>query len=352
MSLFKEHLYDMAAYSPPLEGRSTDKHLLLDFNERTLPVSDAVIKALCDYIQSGQLQRYPAYGDITEKLAAYTGMESNQLMITNGSDQGIELVVRSTLSENDQAIIPEPTFAMYGQCAQVENAEIISPQYDKEKGYPTDEVLSAISPKTRLIVIPLPNNPCGTKVSEDDIKLILNAAPNAVVLVDECYFEYSGETVVGLVDAYSNLIVTRTFSKTWGLPSLRFGFLVSQANNIEQMLKVRGPYDVNQLAIIAVNAALAEPDYTKDYVREVMNKSRPLLETWLDEKGVEYWKSSANYIWAFLPRAQEVATFLQEQGILVRPKANQQGELGLRITLGNVEQTKSLISELERFLSA
>jgi len=118
------------------------------------------------------------------------------------------------------------------------------------------------------------------------------------------------------------------------------------------MLKVRGPYDVNQLAIIAVNAALAEPDYTKDYVREVMNKSRPLLETWLDEKGVEYWKSSANYIWAFLPRAQEVATFLQEQGILVRPKANQQGELGLRITLGNVEQTKSLISELERFLSA
>lgn len=349
MSLFKEHLYQMAAYSPPLEGRSVEKHLLLDFNERTLPVSDFVVQSLCDYIQSGQLQRYPFYGDITEKLAAYTGVEKRQLMITNGSDQGIELVTRSTLTSGDQAIIPGPTFAMYEQCAQVENADIVSPQYDKTRGYPTGEVLAAISSNTRLIVVPLPNNPCGTAVPIKDIKLILKSAPDAVVLVDECYFEYSGETVVGLVNEYPNLVVTRTFSKTWGLPSLRFGFLISQEDNIQQLLKVRGPYDINQLAVVAADAALIQPDYTKDYVGEVMQQSKPLFENWLDSKGIDYWNSSANYVWAFPPEPENMASFLQSQGILVRPRKNQQGELGLRITLGNLEQTRRLIDVLESF---
>ena len=349
MSLFKEHLYAMAPYTPPLEGRSVAEHLLLDFNERTLPVSDAIVRALCDYIQSGQLQKYPSYGDITQKLAAYTGVDEDQLMITNGSDQGIDLVIRSALDATGQAIIPGPSFAIYEQCASVENAEIISPQYDPERGYPGAEVLSAIGSNTRLIVIASPNNPSGTRADPKDVKRILQTAPHAVVLVDECYFEYSGATVVGLVAEYPNLVVTRTFSKTWGLPSLRFGFLVSQADNIKQLLKVRGPYDINQLAVIAAGAALAEPEYTKNYASEVMGEAKPLLEAWFDSRHIAYWPSSANYLWAFPPKARELANFLQTRGILVRPKKNRQDELGLRITVGNLEQTKRLITELESF---
>lgn len=349
MSLFKEHLYEMAVYAPPLEGRSPGKHLLLDFNERTLPVGDGVVNALCDYIRSGQLQRYPAYGDILEQLAAYIGTDSTQIMITNGSDQGIDLAIRAALSPGDQAIIPGPSFAMYEQCARVENAEIVAPSYDKEKGYPTGEVLAAISVNTRLIVVALPNNPTGTDVLKSDIELLLKAAPNAVVLVDECYFEYCGQTVVDLVDRYANLVIARTFSKTWGLPSLRFGFLVTQKNNIQQLLKIRGPYDINQLAIVAVEAALKEPDYTKDYVREVMDQSKPLLERWLNINHIDFWPSSANYVWAFPSRASELAAFLQEKSVLVRKKKDQQGNLGLRITLGNLDQTERLINELESF---
>lgn len=351
MSLFKEHLYKMAAYSPPLEGRSVSEHLLLDFNERTLPVSDDVVQALCDYIQSGQLQRYPAYGDITHKLADYLGVKADQVMITNGSDQGIDVVMRSALSAGDKAIIPGPTFAMYDQCAQVEHARIAAPAYHIDKGYPTGDVLAEISADTRVIVVPLPNNPSGTPVSREDIELIAQSAPDAVILVDECYFEYSGQTVVDLIEEYSNLVVTRTFSKTWGLPSLRFGFVVSQAENINQLLKVRGPYDINQLAIVAVEAALAEPEYTSNYVAEVMNQSKPLLESWLAEHGVVFWPSSANYLWAFPERAEQLAAYLQERGILVRPKKDGQGKLGLRMTLGNMEQTGRLLREMEAFFA-
>lgn len=349
MALFKEHLYKMAAYAPPLEGRSVEKHLLLDFNERTLPVSEEVVEALCAFVRSGQIQKYPAYGDIVTELAKYVGVQSDQLMITNGSDQGIDLVVRAAVNKGDRAIIPAPSFAMYRQCAEVEDAEILAPQYDRETGYPTGEVLAEISANTRLIVAAQPNNPCGTAVSREDLEMILRAAPDAVVLVDECYYEYSQQTVVDLIGKYPNLVVTRTFSKTWGLPSLRFGFLVSQANNIEQLLKIRGPYDINQLSIVAVRAALAAPDYTREYVHEVMGESKPMLENWLDERHIPYWKSTANYIWAFFEQSEKLADYLLEQDILVRPKKDPDGKLGLRITLGNMEQTQKLIKVMEDF---
>lgn len=350
--LFKPNLYAMRAYQPPLEGRSASRHLLLDFNERTIPVSDAICNALCDYINSGALQKYPAYGDIVEKLADYLGAKPDQVMVTNGSDQGIDLVVRAIVEPGSQAIIPSPSFAIYRQCAEVENAEIIEPAYSIESGFPLQEVLEAINERTRLIVVPNPNNPTGTGVDVDQIEQLLKAAPEAVVLIDECYFEYSGVTAMGLVEQYANLVIARTFSKTWGLPSLRIGMLISQADNIDQLLKIRGPYDVNQLAVVAVEAALANPEYTRDYVAEVMSVSRPMLESWLTEHQVAYWPSTANFLWTFPDRAEELNSYLQQQNILVRPKTDEQGRLGLRINLGTQEQTQKLISALDNFYRA
>jgi len=347
--LFKPNLYAMRAYQPPLEGRSASRHLLLDFNERTIPVSEAICEALCDYINSGALQKYPSYGDTVKRLAEYLQTEPEQVMVTNGSDQGIDLVVRAVAQPGWRAIIPTPSFAIYRQCAEVENAEIIEPTYDMEKGFPVSDVLDAVNQQTRLIVIPNPNNPTGTGVSTDQIETILKAAPQAAVLIDECYFEYSGITAIGMVERYPNLIVARTFSKTWGLPSLRIGMLISQPDNINQLLKIRGPYDVNQLAVVAVEAALKNPGYTSDYVSEVMNKSRPMLENWLRDHEVEYWPSAANFLWAFPDSAQELDDFLKQRNILVRPKNDAQGRLGLRINLGTVEQTEVLLAALDSF---
>ena len=349
MALFKDHLYSMSPYEPPLEGRSVSEHLLLDFNERTLPVSDEVVNALCEYIQSGSLQKYPAYGDILDKLAVYTGVDANRLMITNGSDQGIDLVMRAALCSQSRAIIPAPSFAIYRQVAEVENAEIFAPRYNLVEGYPVAEVIDALTENTRLIVVPLPNNPTGTGVSIEDVEKILKAAPKSMVLVDECYFEYSGVTVSDLLDAYDNLVITRTFSKTWGIPSLRFGFVMSQPKNIEQLLKIRGPYDVNQLAVVAAEAALSAPGYTDQYVREVMTESKPLVEEWFRSRDILFWPSQANYLWAFPAKPELLLADLKNNGILVRPKQNDQGHLGLRITIGNRMQTERLLGVLEKF---
>lgn len=349
MPLFKEQLYRMSAYSPPLAGRSAKSQLLLDFNERTLPLGKAVIDALETYIHAGGMQKYPSYEGILDQLAGYMDVREDRIMITNGSDQGIDLVARASLNRGDTAIIPEPTFAMYRQAAEVEAARVVAPWYDMETGYPLHQVMDALSDETKLIVVSSPNNPTGTGVSSKDIEKLLKAAPNAVVLVDECYYEYSQQTVLGLINEYNNLVVARTFSKTWGMPSLRFGCLISQTDNIEQLLKIRGPYDVNQLAVVAVEAALANPEYTEDYVTEVMTVSKPMLENWLKARNIDFWPSEANFLWVFSPRAKELEEFLRKRHILVRPKRNNDGELGLRITLGVKSQTEQLIYVMEQF---
>ncbi len=351
MSIFKAHITAMSAYKPPLDGRDAQRHLLLDFNERTLPVSQPVQHALIDYIQSGRLQMYPAYGDIVDKIAAYAGVKPEQAMITNGSDQGIELIIRSACREGDEAIIPGKGFAFYSQCARVENLTILEPQYQFETGFPFEAVLAAISPRTRVICLASPNNPSGTPISREQIIAIAQAAPHSAILVDECYYEYVQQTVADLVDELPNLVVTRTFSKTWGIPSLRLGYILSNAANIKALLNVRGPYDVNQLAVVAIRAALEQPEFVHTYVQEVMTQSKPLLEQYLNGKGIRFWPSVSNYLWTFPAQPQAVADALQAAGILVRPNADPQGNLGLRMTLGTLEQTQRLISELDKVLS-
>ncbi len=346
MTIFKKHIAAMSAYSPPLEGRDASQHLLLDFNERTLPVSQSIREALIDFINGDRLQMYPSYGDVCDVLANYCGVSASQVMITNGSDQGIELIFRSICSEGDEVIIPGPSFAMYKQCAGVENLNVIEPQYTREEGYPLQAVLGAITKKTRLVVVSNPNNPCGTLVAPEDILTIASAAPQAAILVDECYFEYTQTTVCEYLERYPNLLITRTFSKTWGMPSLRFGYLLSAVDNIRCLMNVRGPYDVNQLAVVAARAALANPLYTENYVREVMEEAKPLLERFLEERDIPYWRSAANYLWIFPENTTPLTDALMKANILVRPKGDSEGNMGLRITIGTLEQTAKLISVL------
>ncbi len=353
MSIIKSHILAMSAYKPPLEGRNPKDFTLLDFNERTIPVSQPIIDALQSFISDGRLQQYPAYGDIVERLASYTGVDATQVMITNGSDQGIDLIFRALArpanADDAEAIIPGPSFAMYNQCAKVEAMRIIEPQYSKESGYPLTEVLAAITPNTAIIVVSNPNNPCGTLVDNKVIEELAKAAPHAAVLVDECYYEYSRQSSASLLASYENIFITRTFSKTWGIPSLRFGYILANSAYIDALCNIRGPYDINQLAIVAANAALDNPEYTEQYVSEVMQSAKPQFEAWLDTNNIDYWPSQANYIWAFFDKADAMAEHLKQNSILVRPKALK-GKTGLRITIGTVEQTANLITVCEQFL--
>lgn len=350
MPAIKRHIAALSPYTPPLEGRDPGTYTLLDFNERTIPVSASIKQALIDYIARDRLQMYPSYGDIVPLLSTYAGVAPAQLMITNGSDQGIDIVCRAVAKPGLQAIIPAPSFAMYSQCAQIENLRIIEPQYSRENGYPLAQVLAAVSADTALIVVANPNNPCGTGVDSDTLLQLSRAAPHAALLVDECYFEYSGTTLVPLITEIKNLFITRTFSKTWGLPSLRLGYLIASADNIRALSNIRGPYDVNQLAIVAARAALANIGDNRAYIDEVMHRAKPQLEAWLRAHDIDYWPSRANFLWTFPQQANKLNDYFTGRGILVRPKSYRD-KMGLRITVGTQAQVKKLIDVWEAVAS-
>ena len=350
MTIIKSNILAMSAYLPPLDGRDANAHVLLDFNERTIPVAEPIKKALEEFIASDKLQQYPAYGNIVNRLAEYAGVTPEQLMITNGSDQGIDLIFRAVAKPNAEAIIPGPSFAMYTQCAQVESMTLIQPQYQQAQGYPLKDVIAAINDNTAIIVASSPNNPCGTPISNDEIIRLSQAAPHAAILVDECYFEYTKTTILPQLNDLPNVFVTRTFSKTWGIPSLRFGYLIAAPEYVNALCNIRGPYDINQLAVVAANAALDYADEINVYVEEVMDKAKPLLENWLSKNNINFWPSTANYLWVFPEQAEGLNKFLQNSGVLVRPKAYRQ-QLGLRMTIGTLEQTNRLITLCDNFLS-
>jgi len=335
-----------------LEGRDPSKYILLDFNERTVPVPSHVTDALKTYIDGAGLQRYPNYGDMQEQIAKYAGVRTEECMFTNGSDQGIDLVVRCCCEKGTEAIIPTPTFAMYDQAADSEALVIKRPAYDRVKGFPTEEVLAAINEKTSLVVISNPNNPTGTPVTRKDILAIAKKASHAAIMVDECYYEFMGpeESVKGDIVEFPNLFVVRTFSKTWGIPSLRLGYVLSAEANIRALCCVRGPYDINQLAGVALRAALADPKYIWDFVNEVNKESKPKFEEYLTKRGIVFWPSSANFMFCYFENPIELEKRIREKGVLVRPKKDAEGVMNLRVTIGTVEQMDKLMAILDELL--
>lgn len=324
----------MNAYKPPLDGRRNFDGLLLDFNERTIPISLKVGQALQDFTKNGCFQIYPEYFDFTAKIADYVGCEESQIMLVNGSDQGIDLVFRAFAESGDKALIPEPSFVMFKQCALLAGLELLT--YDPALGLAD---LSPVEDYPKLFVICNPNNPTGQILSVLEIENILKQYPNSMVFVDEAYFEFSLITATKLIDDYPNLIISRTFSKAFGLAALRIGYLISQKQNLEQLFKVRGPYDVNSVAVAAASAALDDLEDLAKYRDEVMNEAKPLLEEFFRENGIKFLPSAANFL-LFKPSDSKIVfeTF-RENGILVRPRE----EGTIRVSIGTLKQMKEFI---------
>jgi histidinol-phosphate aminotransferase len=343
--MIKKRIRKMSHYKPPLEGRASKNYLLLDFNERTTEPSPRVKEALKKFIDLGRLQVYPEYGDLEVKIAQYAGVSASQVMVTNGGDQGIDIVCRAHLDEGDKVIIPFPAFAMHYQSAGIQGAELLEPRHKEDGSFPLEETLNLMTEEVKLIILCNPNNPLGTPISIEDVEKVLKKAEekDIAVLHDEAYFEFSGITAKDLIKEYDNLYIMRTFAKAFGLVSARVGYLISQEENIQELLKIRGPYDVNMFARTAVSAALEDTKYMEDYVKEVMEKSKPKLEEFLKEKGIFFYPSAANFLLLKVPNPKKIIEYFKSQGILLRPKPAPDGREAVRVGIGTIKDTERFI---------
>lgn len=338
----------MAPYSPPSAGRAGK--LRLDFNENTVGASPRVVEAIQRYLTADALTVYPEYADTKPTLARFFGVQPEEFILTNGTDEAIQVLVNTYVDDGQEAIILHPSYAMYKFYAEVAGATVRELSYRlPDLSFPLEELIAAITPSTRAILISNPNNPTGTGIGLAEIERILQAAPNASVLIDEAYFEFSRVTALPFLDRYPNLFVSRTFSKVYGMAAMRVGCLFSQAANVAYLHKAQSPYSVNMLAAVAARAAVLDPDYVAQYVAEVL-AARDLCCAGLKRLGVEFYPSQANFVlFRAGARSIEIRDQLRAKSVLVRDRSYEIPGC-VRVTIGTRAQVERFLNELEKLL--
>jgi histidinol-phosphate aminotransferase len=338
----REAILRMEPYRPPSSGRRGK--MRLDFNENTVGCSPRVLRTLRG-LGSEALAVYPEYQEALPKLARHFKVGPDELTLTNGTDEAIQLVVNTYVNAGDRVIVLRPSYAMYRFYAQVAAAQVDEVDYNADLSFPKNELLRRITSRTRAILIANPNNPTGTSATPPQLKALLRAAPRAAVMVDEAYFEFSGETVLPWIARFPNLFVSRTFSKAYGLAGLRVGCLFSRTENMASIRKGQSPYSVNAVAASAALEAIRDQAFVKKYAAEVL-RARRLLCAELDRLGWKYFPSDANFVLVqFGKAAPSVRNLLEERDILVRDRTYELPGC-VRITVGTVAQTRKLVRVL------
>jgi histidinol-phosphate aminotransferase len=339
----------MKEYYPPLGCRDA---LRLDFNENTLACSPKVREVL-GRISTGELTRYPEREPVEAIMAAHLGVGEGQVALTNGVDEAIHVLFEAFLEDGDELLLPVPTYTMYEVYASATAARVVPVQAADDLQFPFERLLAAITPQTKIIAIANPNSPSGTVATRAQILELARRAPHAVLLVDEAYFHFHGETVIDLIATVPNLIVARTFSKAYGLAGLRLGLLAGSAELMRWIRRVLSPYSVNSLALACLPAAIEDTAYLDWYVGEVL-AGRRLFEAALDAAGVRRWPSRANFILVEIgARHAEFVRLMHEAGVLVRDRSGDPGCMGrVRITIGTREQMEQAVLALNKALAA
>src|SRR5580658_10335615 len=227
----RESVRKLPTYHPPLGGR---EGLRLDFNENTVGCSPRVLARLRE-ITAEEIACYPEREPIEAVVADFLGINRKELLLTNGVDEAIHLLCETFLQPDDEALIVVPTFAMYEIFAAATGARVITVPAGADFQFPTADLLSQVTPRTRLIAIANPNNPTGIVAEPNTLLEIASRAPQAAILVDEAYFEFYGNTLLGQCHNAPNLFVARTFSKAYGLAGLRVGVLTGNVTHVSMV---------------------------------------------------------------------------------------------------------------------
>jgi len=306
-------LRDVRAYVVPRAKCPMD--LLLDGNEGTAPPAllfDALRRAGVDV-----LQRYPDARPLEAHIARMLDVAPACVLVTAGADDAIDRVCRAFLSRDRTLVMPSPTFAMIARYAALAGATVTRVPWP-DGPYPTAAVCDAIDDTTAVVTVVTPNNPTGAIAREDDIARVAQAAPHALVLVDLAYGEFDDVDLTRAALTHENVVVTRTFSKAWGLAGLRTGYVVGPERVITVLRAAGAPYAVSGPSVAIARARLDEgDDDVKGFVARVKSE-RVALETHLASLGARPVSSHANFVFARTPRAAWIRDALAGLGIAVR----------------------------------
>ena len=355
--LARSEVEKLKAYSAPLEGRRA--LLRLDFNENTIGPSPLVVDALRGFALE-EIAVYPEYAGLQQAVVTnllltgcHRDLKPQQVGLFNGVDAAIHALFHAYGATGDRLLTTDPTFGYYSPCARMQGMVIEAIPYQQETfDFPIAAIQSALlQHQPRILLICNPNNPTGTRLAPEKILELALAAPQTLVVVDELYEAFTGDSVLPTAqfNAMPNLLVLRSLSKTAGLAGLRIGFAIGHEQVVDRISRVTGPYDINSLAVTAAFAALKDQVYVDAYVQEVL-RARDWITARLQAQGVHLHCAGGNYllIWPSQHPA-DVESKLREEGILVRSMTGKTLIDGaLRVSIGTTSQMQRFAEAFER----
>jgi histidinol-phosphate aminotransferase len=330
--------------------------LRLHLNENTGGCSQAVIDAVRQ-ITTEEVAIYPDYAPLSRECAEYLGVRENQLLLTNGLDEGLLAATVSAArtaragSGMPEAIVPQPAFEMYSVFSRACGVRVVPVPPKPDFEFALREICDAVTHNTRLIFLTSPNNPTGQLVPRDAVREIARCVPpDVTIMLDEAYVDFCGETFLPEIDAHPNVIIGRTFAKAHGLAGLRAGCVIGNPERLDPMRSVVPPYSLSVFAVAGWRAALRDRDYLGWY-RSQVDESRDLLYAACERLRLPYWKSAGNFVLikvGAICDPAELVDALASRDILVRDRSTDPGCEGcIRITAGLVRHTEQVIEALE-----
>jgi histidinol-phosphate aminotransferase len=359
-SLANDHILGIAPYEPgkPIEEleRELGVHdaIKLASNENPLPPSERVQKAILDALP--HLNRYPDGSGyyLRQALAKRHGVSPEHVVLGNGSNELIELIVHAFLRPGDEAVVPHPSFVVYPMIVQAAGGIRVVVML-KDHRLDLEAMARAMTPHTKLVFIANPNNPTATIVTADEVEHFLARVPDRTIVVfDEAYWEFAQGPDFPDSLAYMKqgrrVLVLRTFSKAASLAGLRVGYCVGDPDAISLMNRIRQPFNVNSLAQVAALAALEDEGHILECLRTI-EAGRAFLYEEFKALGIKYVPSRANFILVDVGRsANDIYQKLLREGVIVRPLTPFGMETALRITVGTPQENRKLIKALRAVL--
>lgn len=357
----KVNIVHLPVYEPgkPLEEVQREfglqEVIKLASNENPFGFSPAAKEAIIQAATNTHI--YPDGGSIAlhAALSKHLGVKEEQLIFGNGSDEIILMIARAFLTADNETIMASHTFPQYKHNAEVEGATCIEVPL-KDGTHDLDAMLAHVNERTKIIWVCNPNNPTGTMNTDEEIRSFMAQVPDDVLVVmDEAYYEYNtspqrAETLP-LIEQYSNMIILRTFSKIYGLASLRIGYGIGNPEIIRYINQVREPFNTNSFAQAAAIAALQDQAFIEQ-CRQDNAEGMRYLQRSFDRLGLSYYPAYGNFIMVNIERpAQPVFEALLAKGVIVRSGAALHFPTSLRVTVGSPEQNETFIDALERVLN-
>ena len=326
------------------------RYIQLDRNENTLGCSPEVLRYLASHVEN--LSIYPDVfaTPLRQKLAGLHGVETEQILVGNGSFELIGLIAQIFLNPGDEVVYPSPSFEWYKTASALAGAEIIEVPLEQHT-VPLDSICEHLTEKTRIVWLCNPNNPTGTLLSQEALTAFLDAVPPAVLVVaDEAYIDFVRGTeapnLIPEIKQHRNLLLLRTFSKAYGLAGQRVGYLIADKAVVERIIPYKVPPNTNRLGVLAAEVSLDDQAFYRHVLASAAAESEKLYRAF-DALGFPYIRSNANFIMFHLKRPSEpVVEALRERRILVRGGAEYGYPEWIRVTIGTAEENGAFLDAL------